>query len=126
MKHETEAGLIRARIEQEIRAGLENEVTKRLHAELLRVRAEEKSFRATPRKKTSRSLTSSRGVSTLHLECTCSVCQELYVKPYTLSCSHSFCEECLRQWLLRKMVRAAPLRWQLSKQSLRRQLSKQS
>lgn len=31
----------------------------------------------------------------------CSVCQELFIKPVTLNCSHSFCGFCIERWRLR-------------------------
>jgi E3 ubiquitin-protein ligase RNF8 len=37
--------------------------------------------------------------SLLEVEMQCSICSELFVKATSLSCSHSFCEFCLNQWL---------------------------
>ena len=32
-------------------------------------------------------------------EFVCAICQELFVRALTLSCSHSFCEWCMNQWM---------------------------
>ena len=51
-------------------------------------------------------------------EFTCIVCQELFIRATTLSCSHSFCEYCVHQWMNKKSncpvcrhpVRGRPIR----------------
>ena len=38
-------------------------------------------------------------VSSMKEEFTCVICQELFICTHTLSCSHSFCEWCIKNWL---------------------------
>ena len=38
-------------------------------------------------------------VSSMKEEFTCVICQELFICAHTLSCSHSFCEWCIKNWL---------------------------
>ncbi|KAM4587042.1 E3 ubiquitin-protein ligase TRIM39-like [Odontesthes bonariensis] len=39
----------------------------------------------------------------------CSVCHEIYRDPVVLSCSHSFCRDCLRSWWKDKPVQECPV-----------------
>ncbi|XP_032426200.1 nuclear factor 7, brain-like [Xiphophorus hellerii] len=39
----------------------------------------------------------------------CSVCQDVFKDPVVLSCSHSFCKECLKNWWREKPSRECPL-----------------
>ena len=32
-------------------------------------------------------------------EFSCVVCQELFIEPVTLSCSHTFCSHCIESWV---------------------------
>ena len=38
-------------------------------------------------------------VSSMREEFTCVICQELFICAHTLSCSHSFCERCIKEWM---------------------------
>uniref|UniRef100_A0A8C8I546 Zinc-binding protein A33-like n=1 Tax=Oncorhynchus tshawytscha TaxID=74940 RepID=A0A8C8I546_ONCTS len=49
----------------------------------------------------------SEGPDLLQEDLTCPVCKDLYREPVLLSCSHSFCKECLEQ--SRKMVQRCPV-----------------
>ncbi|XP_059184378.1 nuclear factor 7, ovary-like [Centropristis striata] len=40
---------------------------------------------------------------------TCSVCQEIFKNPVVLSCSHSFCKDCLQEWWTEKVVHQCPV-----------------
>lgn len=37
-------------------------------------------------------------------ELQCSICTEMFVKAVTLSCSHTFCQYCIKQWQKNKVV----------------------
>ncbi|XP_039464274.1 nuclear factor 7, ovary-like [Oreochromis aureus] len=39
----------------------------------------------------------------------CPVCQEVFRDPVLLSCSHSFCEDCLKRWWIKKQIRECPV-----------------
>ncbi|TKS71900.1 Nuclear factor 7, ovary [Collichthys lucidus] len=39
----------------------------------------------------------------------CPVCQEVFRDPVVLSCSHSFCKDCLRRWWTEKPTRECPV-----------------
>ncbi|XP_053278477.1 nuclear factor 7, brain-like [Pleuronectes platessa] len=39
----------------------------------------------------------------------CSICQEVFRDPVVLSCSHSFCKDCLKSWWKDKEVKECPL-----------------
>uniref|UniRef100_A0A3Q2CMQ9 Uncharacterized protein n=1 Tax=Cyprinodon variegatus TaxID=28743 RepID=A0A3Q2CMQ9_CYPVA len=39
----------------------------------------------------------------------CPVCQDVFKNPVVLSCSHSFCRECLRNWWRRKPIKEYPV-----------------
>uniref|UniRef100_A0A8C6WK48 Nuclear factor 7, brain-like n=1 Tax=Neogobius melanostomus TaxID=47308 RepID=A0A8C6WK48_9GOBI len=39
----------------------------------------------------------------------CSVCQDVFSDPVLLSCSHSFCRECLKTWWAQKPLKPCPL-----------------
>jgi hypothetical protein len=38
----------------------------------------------------------------LAAEATCAICRDLFVSPFVLGCSHTFCGDCLHSWLARK------------------------
>ena len=38
-------------------------------------------------------------------EVTCVVCLDLFIEPYTLSCSHTVCGDCLDKWMAVQKVR---------------------
>lgn len=38
-------------------------------------------------------------VSSMREEFTCVICQELFICAHTLSCSHSFCGSCIKEWM---------------------------
>uniref|UniRef100_A0A3P9DJ36 Tripartite motif containing 35-28 n=1 Tax=Maylandia zebra TaxID=106582 RepID=A0A3P9DJ36_9CICH len=42
-------------------------------------------------------------------ELTCSICHEIFRDPVILSCSHSFCKECLQLWWKEKDTQTCPL-----------------
>lgn len=37
-------------------------------------------------------------VTSMKEEFTCVICQELFIRPHTLPCSHTFCEWCIKNW----------------------------
>uniref|UniRef100_A0A3B5LHZ8 RING-type domain-containing protein n=1 Tax=Xiphophorus couchianus TaxID=32473 RepID=A0A3B5LHZ8_9TELE len=39
----------------------------------------------------------------------CPVCQDVFKDPVVLSCSHSFCKECLKNWWREKPARECPV-----------------
>ncbi|XP_023180448.1 tripartite motif-containing protein 35-like [Xiphophorus maculatus] len=39
----------------------------------------------------------------------CPVCQDVFIDPVVLSCSHSFCKECLKNWWREKPARECPV-----------------
>uniref|UniRef100_A0A8C6WEL9 Tripartite motif-containing protein 35-like n=1 Tax=Neogobius melanostomus TaxID=47308 RepID=A0A8C6WEL9_9GOBI len=39
----------------------------------------------------------------------CSICQEVFKEPVVLSCSHSFCKDCLRSWWREKPTQECPV-----------------
>uniref|UniRef100_UPI0037E8FCBF nuclear factor 7, ovary-like n=1 Tax=Semicossyphus pulcher TaxID=241346 RepID=UPI0037E8FCBF len=39
----------------------------------------------------------------------CSVCREIFKDPVVLSCSHSFCKDCLQRWWREKQINNCPL-----------------
>ncbi|KAL4008777.1 hypothetical protein ACER0C_002629 [Sarotherodon galilaeus] len=39
----------------------------------------------------------------------CPVCQEVFRDPVILSCSHSFCKDCLKRWWIKKRIRECPV-----------------
>ncbi|KAJ3588688.1 hypothetical protein NHX12_009542 [Muraenolepis orangiensis] len=47
--------------------------------------------------------------STLVDELSCSVCRDIFRDPVVLSCSHSFCKECLKRWWTQAQTRPCPL-----------------
>nr|XP_033490122.1 tripartite motif-containing protein 35-like [Epinephelus lanceolatus] len=47
--------------------------------------------------------------SKLEKDFCCSVCQEVFNNPVVLSCSHSFCRDCLQRWWREKRTRECPL-----------------
>uniref|UniRef100_A0A3Q2EEM0 Tripartite motif containing 35-12 n=1 Tax=Cyprinodon variegatus TaxID=28743 RepID=A0A3Q2EEM0_CYPVA len=48
-------------------------------------------------------------VLTLEEELSCPVCRDIFRDPVLLSCSHSFCRDCLRHWWNRKQVQQCPV-----------------
>ncbi|XP_059184864.1 nuclear factor 7, ovary-like [Centropristis striata] len=40
---------------------------------------------------------------------TCPVCQEIFKNPVVLSCSHSFCKDCLQEWWTEKLIHECPI-----------------
>ncbi|XP_051511575.1 E3 ubiquitin-protein ligase rnf8-like [Myxocyprinus asiaticus] len=46
----------------------------------------------------------------LESELQCSICSELFIEAVTLSCAHSFCQHCIREWRSRKDK--CPICWQ--------------
>ena len=42
-----------------------------------------------------------KGLFSIQKEFTCAICHELFVRPHTLSCSHSYCERCIISWMKR-------------------------
>ena len=56
-------------------------------------------------------------IDSMQEEFTCVICQELFVVAHTLTCSHSFCEGCIEQWMkskkdcpiCRKQITAKPV-----------------
>ncbi|XP_038152617.1 tripartite motif-containing protein 35-like isoform X2 [Cyprinodon tularosa] len=47
--------------------------------------------------------------SRLEEDLCCPVCQDVFKDPVLLSCSHSFCKECLKNWWREKPVRECPV-----------------
>ncbi|XP_032426192.1 nuclear factor 7, ovary-like [Xiphophorus hellerii] len=47
--------------------------------------------------------------SRLEEDLCCSVCQDVFKDPVLLSCSHSFCKECLKNWWREKPVKECPV-----------------
>ncbi|XP_065920048.1 E3 ubiquitin-protein ligase rnf8-A-like [Dysidea avara] len=46
----------------------------------------------------------SNGLSSIEKEFTCAICHELFVRAHTLSCSHTFCEQCISNWLRKNKI----------------------
>ena len=42
-------------------------------------------------------------ITSMEEEFTCCICQELFVRAHTLTCAHSFCELCIKEWMRTKM-----------------------
>ena len=42
-------------------------------------------------------------ITSMEEEFTCCICQELFVRAHTLTCAHSFCELCIKEWMKTKM-----------------------
>ena len=42
-------------------------------------------------------------------EFTCVICQELFIRTFTLPCSHSFCEWCIKEWMKGKRQQDCPV-----------------
>ncbi|XP_049432891.1 zinc-binding protein A33-like [Epinephelus fuscoguttatus] len=47
----------------------------------------------------------------------CSICLDIFKEPVVLSCSHSFCKDCLKNWWRTKQTRKCPICEQISSQS---------
>ena len=41
-------------------------------------------------------------IDSMQEELTCVICQELFVQAHTLSCAHSFCKNCIEEWMKSK------------------------
>jgi len=54
---------------------------------------------------------SSVDLQELQAELVCSVCQDWIVHASSLECGHSFCRECIDQWLTGKKIRMPSLPW---------------
>ncbi|XP_067335961.1 nuclear factor 7, brain-like [Channa argus] len=39
----------------------------------------------------------------------CSICHEVFREPVVLSCSHSFCKDCVKSWWRQKIIRECPV-----------------
>ena len=53
------------------------------------------------------STATSNGLSSMRRsshEFTCAICHELFVRAHTLSCSHTFCEQCISNWLRKNKI----------------------
>uniref|UniRef100_A0A8C6SQA5 Uncharacterized protein n=1 Tax=Neogobius melanostomus TaxID=47308 RepID=A0A8C6SQA5_9GOBI len=48
-------------------------------------------------------------VQTFSEDLTCLICQDIFKEPVVLSCSHSFCKDCLRSWWREKPTRECPV-----------------
>ena len=48
-------------------------------------------------------------VSSMQEEFTCTICQELFIRSYTLPCAHSFCECCIKEWMKTKRQKDCPI-----------------
>uniref|UniRef100_A0A3B4XA21 RING-type domain-containing protein n=1 Tax=Seriola lalandi dorsalis TaxID=1841481 RepID=A0A3B4XA21_SERLL len=42
-------------------------------------------------------------------ELTCPVCHDIFKEPVVLSCSHSFCRDCLQRWWREKVIHECPV-----------------
>uniref|UniRef100_A0A3B3UZB0 RING-type domain-containing protein n=1 Tax=Poecilia latipinna TaxID=48699 RepID=A0A3B3UZB0_9TELE len=47
--------------------------------------------------------------SMLEEDLCCPICQDIFKDPVLLSCSHSFCKECLKNWWREKPERECPI-----------------
>ncbi|XP_038161989.1 nuclear factor 7, brain-like [Cyprinodon tularosa] len=47
--------------------------------------------------------------SRLEEDLSCPVCQDIFKEPVVLSCSHSFCKKCLKNWWKKKSVKECPV-----------------
>ncbi|XP_044040002.1 nuclear factor 7, ovary-like [Siniperca chuatsi] len=48
-------------------------------------------------------------VSQPEMDFFCPICQDIFRNPVVLSCSHSFCEDCLQRWWEEKLILQCPL-----------------
>ena len=48
-------------------------------------------------------------MNSMQEEFTCVICQELFVSAYTIPCSHSFCELCIKEWMKSKRKKDCPI-----------------
>ena len=48
-------------------------------------------------------------IDSMQEEFTCVICQELFVVAHTLSCSHSFCECCIKEWMKVQKCKDCPI-----------------
>uniref|UniRef100_A0A3B4WQW4 RING-type domain-containing protein n=1 Tax=Seriola lalandi dorsalis TaxID=1841481 RepID=A0A3B4WQW4_SERLL len=47
--------------------------------------------------------------SNLVKDLSCPVCHDIFKEPVVLSCSHSFCNDCLQRWWTEKLIHTCPL-----------------
>lgn len=71
--------------------------------ELLTKRKEEEEKEAASK------VTETSMLSSMEEEFTCVICQELFVNAYTLPCSHSYCEWCIKEWMKSKRQQDCPV-----------------
>ena len=48
-------------------------------------------------------------LASMQEEFTCVICQELFIRTFTLPCSHSFCEWCIKEWMKGKRQQDCPI-----------------
>ncbi|XP_062300500.1 zinc-binding protein A33-like [Scomber scombrus] len=48
-------------------------------------------------------------VSRTEIDFSCLICQDIYKNPVVLSCSHSFCKDCLQLWWTEKLIHECPV-----------------
>ncbi|XP_053199820.1 zinc-binding protein A33-like [Scomber japonicus] len=48
-------------------------------------------------------------VSRTEIDFSCSICQDIFKNPVVLSCSHSFCKDCLQRWWTEKQIHECPV-----------------
>ena len=48
-------------------------------------------------------------LASMQEEFTCVICQELFIRTFTLQCSHSFCEWCIKEWMKGKRQQDCPI-----------------
>ncbi|XP_053199897.1 zinc-binding protein A33-like [Scomber japonicus] len=48
-------------------------------------------------------------VSRTEIDFSCPICQDIFKNPVVLSCSHSFCKDCLRYWWTDKLIHECPV-----------------